>query len=42
MKSAARMIAVAAAQPREAITDALGLIALAGIMFLGFAATAIA
>lgn len=42
MKAASRMIEVAASQPREALTDALGLLALVGIVFLGFAATAIA
>ena len=42
MKAAARFIEITAAEPREAIQDALGLAALVILVFVGFAATAIA
>jgi hypothetical protein len=42
VKTAIRMIEVAAEQPKEALTDVLGLAALCAIMFIGFAATSLA
>lgn len=42
MKTAARMIRLAADHPREAAEDILGLAAMCVLVFVGFAATAIA
>ena len=42
MKTAARMFELASANPTEAIEDVLGLVAICVLVFVGFAATAIA
>lgn len=41
MKTAARMMELAAARPADAMQDVLGLAAICGLVFIGFVATAI-